>query len=36
MRSLLFLVCAVPGLAENPSGKSQINDPSWIDMLNKV
>jgi len=36
MLSLLLVVSAVQGLAEKPTGKSQINDHSWIDMLNSV
>jgi len=36
MLQLLFVLTATSALAQNPDGKSQINDPDWIKMLNEV
>jgi cathepsin B len=36
MLSFLVVLAATPGLAQNPNGKSQINDPAWIKLLNEI
>jgi cathepsin B len=36
MLSLLLVVAATPGLAQNPTGTSQINEPMWIKFLNEI
>jgi len=36
MLAALVVLAATPALAQHPAGKSQINDPAWIKLLNEV